>query len=413
MGSISWLEGQDLAVSAPGSGDQVISIGHTSSDIGSYDSSSTSTATAGVGLDGYVVVQTFSAQGSRPAHRPVRPAEKPVTGPSATLSFKTTAANQRVLIIVGGQGTGTLMLSGIEATTLQDATYGAAHSPVIASAAAYSAQLPVGKHKAKLHSTTYAPNVGPSIGAVAYVLAPAPAPAITSVSPDSGPESGGTAVTITGTNLDGATAVRFGETDAASFKVDSSTSIEAVSPSGSGTVDTTVTTERGTSATSSADEFSFLPPHEVDAYDNYGPATVGHAMCRGNPGRPESMPGGTAIQAFTVPAGVASLSGVLVDIDPDSTVTAHLTLTINGAVRETAESLAAGDTRFAWSPVSTNPGDQAELSISFTATSGKIITIYSAAAVGGTLTYSNSCSDGAPSGSSANGLRAVVSGLSP
>ena len=136
-------------------------------------------------------------------------------------------------------------------------------------------------------------------------------------------------------------------------------------------------------------------------------------MCRGNPGRPESMPGGTATQTFTVPSGVASLSSALVQIDPDSTVTAHLTLTINGVQEAAAEALAAGDTYFNWPAVVVNAGDQAALSITFTATFGKIITVYSAAPVGGTLTYSNSCSDGAPSGRTEYGLRAVVSGMSP
>ena len=32
------------------------------------------------------------------------------------------------------------------------------------------------------------------------------------------------------------------------------------------------------------------PPHRVDAYSNYGPATAGHAMCRGNPARPSRCP---------------------------------------------------------------------------------------------------------------------------
>ena len=100
-------------------------------------------------------------------------------------------------------------------------------------------------------------------------------------------------------------------------------------------------------------------------------------------------------------------------IDPDSTVTAHAKLTVNGVVMGSADAAAAGDTRFSFSPVAVSPGDQAALSFSFTATFGKIITIYGAAAVGGTFTGTNSCSDGAPSFSSANGLRAVVSGWSP
>ena len=49
-------------------------------------------------------------------------------------------------------------------------------------------------------------------------------------------------MTITGTNFTGATAVKFGATNAASFTVNSATSITATSPAGSGTVDVTVTT---------------------------------------------------------------------------------------------------------------------------------------------------------------------------
>lgn len=133
-------------------------------------------------------------------------------------------------------------------------------------------------------------------------------------------------------------------------------------------------------------------------------------MCRGNPARPESMPGGTATQSFTVPSGVASLDSALVQIDPDSRVTAHATLVVNGAVRATADAAAAGDTHFAFPSVPVAPGDQAALSVYFTASFGKIITVYSAAATGGTFTASNSCSDGAPSVTSPFGLRAVVSG---
>jgi hypothetical protein len=154
-------------------------------------------------------------------------------------------------------------------------------------------------------------------------------------------------------------------------------------------------------------------PQSVNAYDNYGPANAGHAMCRGNPGRPESMPGGTASQTFTVPSGVASLSSALVQIDPDSTVTANLTVSVNGTAEATAAAAAAGDTNFSFASVPVQPGDSVTLSITFTATYGKIITVYTAGSPGGTFTASNSCSDGAPSlSTTATGLRAVVSGTS-
>ena len=66
------------------------------------------------------------------------------------------------------------------------------------------------------------------------------------------------AVTITGTNLSGATAVDFG-TNAGTITADSAGSITATSPAGTGTVDVTVTNPDATSATSSADEFTYRP----------------------------------------------------------------------------------------------------------------------------------------------------------
>jgi hypothetical protein len=85
-------------------------------------------------------------------------------------------------------------------------------------------------------------------------------PTVTKVEPNRGSPAGGTAVTITGTGFTGATAVKFGATDAKTFTVNSDTSITAVSPKvkgGSSTVDVTVTTPAATSPTSTADQFTF------------------------------------------------------------------------------------------------------------------------------------------------------------
>ena len=92
----------------------------------------------------------------------------------------------------------------------------------------------------------------------AYVFA-VPAPTVTRLSPTSGPTTGGTSVTITGTNFTGVTAVDFGTLAASSFTVNAAgTQIVATSPAESaGTVYVTVTTASGTSTTSSADEFTF------------------------------------------------------------------------------------------------------------------------------------------------------------
>ena len=85
------------------------------------------------------------------------------------------------------------------------------------------------------------------------------APAVTGVSPASGPLAGGTTVTITGTGFSAATAVDFGAVAASSVIVNSDTQITAVSPAGTvGTVDVTVTTADGTSATSPANQFTYV-----------------------------------------------------------------------------------------------------------------------------------------------------------
>jgi alpha-tubulin suppressor-like RCC1 family protein len=66
-------------------------------------------------------------------------------------------------------------------------------------------------------------------------------PPVSALLPDSGPSTGGTSVTITGSGFTGATAVDFGSTPATSFSVTSDGDIQAVVPPGSGTVPVTVT----------------------------------------------------------------------------------------------------------------------------------------------------------------------------
>jgi hypothetical protein len=90
-----------------------------------------------------------------------------------------------------------------------------------------------------------------------YNYTAASAPSVTGVSPNTGPISGGTAVTISGTSLGGAT-VRFG-TVSATVTSTGTAQITAVSPaaSGPGTVDITVTTAAGTSPVSTADQFMY------------------------------------------------------------------------------------------------------------------------------------------------------------
>lgn len=96
------------------------------------------------------------------------------------------------------------------------------------------------------------------------VVAAAAAPVVTSISPNSGPTSGGTPVTIAGSGFLQATGVKFGSTSAVGVTVFNDSTITATSPAGSsGVVDVTVTTPGGTSATSGADQFTYVAAPSV------------------------------------------------------------------------------------------------------------------------------------------------------
>jgi len=104
----------------------------------------------------------------------------------------------------------------------------------------------------------------------------APAPTVTGISPSSGPVAGGIAVTITGTNLSGATGVNFGSTASTDVNVEQICNLDilgfcliespnyeiiATAPANAaGTVDVTVISPDGTSATSTADQYMYNGP---------------------------------------------------------------------------------------------------------------------------------------------------------
>jgi IPT/TIG domain len=121
-------------------------------------------------------------------------------------------------------------------------------------------------------------------------------PATSGVAPGSGPAAGGTAVTITGTNFTGATAVKFGNV-AASFSVNSATSITATSPAGAaGTVDVSVTTPAGTSPVVAADQFTYVggPPTVTGVNPSSGPLAGGTSVTVSGTG----FAGGTPAVSF-------------------------------------------------------------------------------------------------------------------
>lgn len=83
-------------------------------------------------------------------------------------------------------------------------------------------------------------------------------PVVSSVSPPSGPTTGGTTVTILGSGFTSGSEVDFGVTPATNVTFNSSTQLTVTSPAHSaGVVDVTVTTASGTSVTSAGDHFTY------------------------------------------------------------------------------------------------------------------------------------------------------------
>ena len=83
-------------------------------------------------------------------------------------------------------------------------------------------------------------------------------PTVSSLSPTTGPATGGTTVTITGTGFTSGSTVNFGSSAATSVTDISPFELTAVAPAGSGIVTVTVSTFAGTSATSSADQYTYV-----------------------------------------------------------------------------------------------------------------------------------------------------------
>jgi alpha-tubulin suppressor-like RCC1 family protein len=168
---------------------------------------------------------------------------------------------------------------------------------------------------------------GISAGATHMLAIAESLPAVTSISPHSGPLAGGTKVTITGTELGEATAVKFGKTPAASFTVESENTVVATAPAGSGTVDVTVATPSGTSPTGAADRFTYAAAPTISKVSaKGGPASGGTTVTITGSGL-SSVTEVSFGEAETTQVTVNSAVSLTV-VSPASTAgTVHLTVT--------------------------------------------------------------------------------------
>ena len=192
--------------------------------------------TGEIGYDGPTGLGTPNAGAVLPAVTKVEPAEGP------------------------GSGGTIVTITGTHLKEVTSVKFGenAATSFEVNSDTSITAQAPVG---AGTVDVTVGTPEGPSgtTSADQFTYTPVgPAPAIKRMKPRNGPEEGGTVVAITGSNFNGAFAVRFGGIPAKAFEVNpTGTAITATAPPGAGLVDVTITTAGGQSALSRKDRFRY------------------------------------------------------------------------------------------------------------------------------------------------------------
>jgi hypothetical protein len=85
-----------------------------------------------------------------------------------------------------------------------------------------------------------------------------PPAAVEGLSPAIGPMAGGTQIMVAGSGFTGASSAHFGNVAGTGLWVVSDTQLRVTSPPGSGTVDVTVTTPKGSSPVVTADQFAYL-----------------------------------------------------------------------------------------------------------------------------------------------------------
>jgi serine/threonine protein kinase len=182
----------------------------------------------------------------------------------------------------GAAGGGTsVTITGSGLASAGKVSFGGAAGTITAdSGSRITVKSPPGKGTVTVTVTT--PGGTATAGKFTYKASSPPPPArpvVTGISPNSGPAAGGTSVTITGKNLSSATGVSFGGAGG-KITADSSTRITATSPSGSGTVNITVSTKGGTSATSNADKFTYsvAAPIVLEISPSSGPAGGGTSV---------------------------------------------------------------------------------------------------------------------------------------
>jgi parallel beta-helix repeat protein len=165
------------------------------------------------------------------------------TTPAASISgFSPTLGPAGTVVTIDGTN-----LSGVTAVTFYNGA--AAAGFTVVSDSELTATVPTAARTGPI-SVTVAGSPVTSSGSFSVTTASPNAPSISGFSPSSGPV--GTVVTVSGSNLSGASAVRFGGAPASSYTVDSDSQVTATVPTYALTGPIAVTTPAGTATSSSS-----------------------------------------------------------------------------------------------------------------------------------------------------------------
>ena len=168
--------------------------------------------------------------------------------------------------------TGTNFASG--ATVTFGST--AATNVVVVSSTSITATTPAGTAGAVMVTVTNSSGQSGTLATGFTFVAP---PTVSSVSPNNGPTSGGTAVTITGTNFVSGATVTFGSAAATNVVVVNSTQITATTPAGAAGAVTVTVTNVGSQSGSLANGFTYVVRPTVSSVSpNSGVAAGGTSV---------------------------------------------------------------------------------------------------------------------------------------
>jgi hypothetical protein len=219
-------------------------------------------------------------------------------------------------------GGNTVVINGFNFTHATAVTFGSTAATLftVVSDTVINAVVPPGPIAGGNVSVLVTGPGGTSFAGTTYTYLAASTPTVTALSPVSGSVLGGNTVTLTGSNLNGATAVTFGGNAASSFTVISPTRIDAVAPSGTaGTASVVVTTPAGASP---GFNYTYIAsPAPTTVFPTAGVTAGGDSVAITGTG----LTGTTSVNFGTTPATSFT---VVDDTEIDAITPAHLVGTV-------------------------------------------------------------------------------------